>query len=419
MVAIVTSQDSGAGAPRAIHRIFRALRDHYSHRADTFLRVVHKSHLDNAIIGGKPTRSRLEHFEYFVRTRFRKYFPRAPYFSDNKLLHSQALYPSGLGRELNRLRPDVIVLGWLGNSTLSIREIGKLRAPVVWRLSDMWMFSGAEHYTSEPRFEQGYSRSSRPSSESGPDINRETFLRKKRHWTRPQHVICPSHWMAEQVRASRLTRNWPVHVIPNAIDSSLWEPVPKEQARGLLGLPVDRDIILFGAGSGLKDFHKGGDLFLDSLKQLPAQERGKAPRRAVIFGQEGDGFVHGHSEVSFLGRLDDEGLRLAYSSADVMVVPSRIDNFPSTAVEAQTTGCPVIAFRIGGLPDIIEDGVTGVLVEPFNTAKLAEEIVRVAADADLNSSMRQKARARAIERWSPKRVAGEYLRVLEQAVGKN
>jgi len=411
----VTSQDSGAGAPRAIHRIFRALRDHFAHRAETILRVVHKSINDDAIIGGKPRRSRLEHFEYLLRTRFRKYFPRQPYLSENKLLHSQALYPSGLGRELNQLCPDVILLGWLGNSTLSIREIGKLRAPVVWRLSDMWMFSGAEHYTSHPRYEQSYSRRSRPPTESGPDINRETFLRKKRSWRKPSHVICPSHWMADQAKASRLTRGWPVHVIPNAINPADWEPVPTEEARIALKLPLDREIILFGAGSGLKDFHKGGDLFLESLRQLPRQKKEKPPPLAAIFGQEGDDFVHGHAEVSFLGRLNDNELRLAYSAADVMVVPSRIDNYPSTAVEAQTTGCPVIAFRTGGLPDIIENGITGLLVEPFSTARLAEEIVRVSGDISLNRSMRARARERAVELWNPTRIAGEYLRVLEQA----
>ena len=417
-VVIVAAHDSLGGAARAVHRIYATIRSSFSDRVSVMLRVIHKTHDDEGIVGGKPTRSRREFVEYFVRTRFRKYFPRRPFVSDNTLLHSQALYHSGLGRELNALRPDVIMLGWLGNATLSIPEIGRLKAPVVWRLSDMWMFSGAEHYTPHARYEVGYTRGSRPTTESGPDIDRETFRRKRRHWRHPRHVICPSNWMADQVRRSKLTSSWPVHVIPNPIDSKKWAPVDRLTARAALGIHEEEIIVMFGAGGGTRDHHKGADLFFEALPQIQNLLRRNevtAPLRAVVFGQEAPETSVGGVPVSFLGRLDDEGLANAYSAANVMVVPSRLDNLPSTAVEAQSCGRPVVAFRIGGLPDIVEDAQTGKLVEPFNVSELAEAIAWVVGDPEREKRLGDAARARAVELWNSERVAEQYIQVLERA----
>jgi len=418
-IMIVTSRDSGGGAPRAIHRIYRALQDNFDDRADFYLRVVHKSFDDNKIIGGKPARNRLEGLEYFLRTRFRKFFPRPPFVSENRLLHSQALYPTGLGRELNAMRPDVIMLGWLGNSTLSIREISRLRAPLVWRLSDMWVFSGAEHYASEERYRLDYRRGSRPKHESGPDINRETFLRKKRLWRRRQRIISPSRWMAQEAMASGLTRNWPCSVIPNVIDCRDWRATAKELARRSLGLPVDGSVVLFGAGSGLKDHHKGGDLFLESLRVLASKQGDLAgPVVAAIFGQDGEDRVVNGVRVTFLGKLNDRQLRLAYSSADLMVVPSRMDNFPSTAAEAQAMGLPVVGFDVSGMPDIVLPNLTGLLVEPFDTSALGEAIFQLISNPALAHSMGERARSRALDVWNPIVIAGRYFEVLFRAAGE-
>ena len=417
-VLFVAAHDSLGGAARAVHRLYESIRDGFSDTVDISLRVIHKTHDDPGVVGGKPTRSKLEFLEYFLRTRFRKYFPRRPFVTDNRVLHSQALFHSGLGRELNRRAPNVIMLGWLGSSTLSIPEIGRLKSPVVWRLSDMWMFSGAEHYTPHARYAQGYSRRSRPLTESGPDINRETFLRKKRHWRYPRHVICPSQWMADQVRASQLTKDWAVHVIPNPIDTAVWAPIPRVRARKALGLPGRDLIVLFGAGGGTRDHHKGSDLFLEALVILQSllQETGdKRHLRGVIFGDDGAETRDSDVPLAFLGRLGDEDLARAYSSANVMVVPSRIDNLPSTAVEAHACATPVAAFRVGGLPDIVDDTVTGRLAAPEDPHDLARAIAWIVEDPSREKALGLAARNRAVALWNPEVIARQYLQVLLEA----
>ena len=90
-------------------------------------------------------------------------------------------------------------------------------------------------------------------------------------------------------------------------------------------------------------------------------------------------------------------LRAYYSAADLMVVPSRQDNLPNTAVEAHACGTPVVAFHTGGLPDIVEHKRTGYLAQPFHTQDLAAGISWVLEDTQrrigLGHAARQRARA--------------------------
>ena len=91
-----------------------------------------------------------------------------------------------------------------------------------------------------------------------------------------------------------------------------------------------------------------------------------------------------------------------------MVVPSRQDNLPNTAVEAHACGAPVVAFRTGGLPDIVEHKRTGYLAQPFDTQDLAAGISWVLEDPQRRIGLGHAARQRAERLWNPARVAGMY-----------
>lgn len=419
-VVFVMAHDSSGGAARAVFRIFETIREHFGDAVDLSIRAIHKTHELASIVGGKPKRNFWERWRYFIITRFRKYFPRPRFVPDIRLLHSRARHHSGLGRELNDLNPDVVMLGWLGNATLSIEEIGRLKPAVVWRLSDMWMFSGAEHYSGRARYSQGYSKRSRPDSESGPDINRETYRRKLRNWKTPRHVISPSHWMASELQKSPLTKGWPVHVIPNPIDTVKWAPKNRSIARKNLGILQNAAVVLFGAGGGTQFEHKGADLLFDALAALEqSSERDElGPLVLLVFGESASNSHIGTIPVMYLGELDDEALIEAYSAADVMVVPSRLDNFPSTAVEAQSCALPVVGFRVGGLPDIIADGETGKLAEPFDVKQLCDAILWVLSDTERRSKLSQASRERASTLWEPRTIAEQYVDVFFRAANR-
>jgi glycosyltransferase involved in cell wall biosynthesis len=361
---------------------------------------------------------------------------RRGFRTGNPTLHSIAWPSTGLGAELQQRhrqgQGDLVHLHWLGDGTLSIEEIGRLPMPLVWTLHDQWAFCGAEHYTSpalpgetassDERFAAGYSRASRPAHETGPDLNRRTWLRKRRVWSQPIHIVCPSRWLADCARRSTLMVDWPITVIPHPIDLNVWAPCDQAQARALQGLPANRPLVLFGAIGGSADPRKGADLLLEALQRLRSQVAGTPLEQIelVVFGQSRPaqppdlGFP-----IHYSGHLhDDLSLRLLYAAADVMVVPSRQEAFGQTASEAHACGTPVVAFATGGLADIVDHHITGALAEPFDPHSLAAAIRWVLEDPQLRLQLGTAARQRAERLWDPARVAGLVADVYRQAAAR-
>ena len=122
-------------------------------------------------------------------------------------------------------------------------------------------------------------------------------------------------------------------------------------------------------------------------------------------------------QTHYTGHLhDDLSLRVLYSAADVMVVPSRQEVFGQTASEAHACGIPVVAFDTGGLPEIVEDSVTGALAEPFDPQALATAIRWVLEDPQRRRALGVAARDRAERLWAPARVAGLYADVYRRVM---
>lgn len=417
-VLIVAAHDSLGGAARAIFRVYSALKEFHGDTLDITLRVANKTVDDPGIIGGKPSRSRMEYARYYLRTRFRKYVPRQPFVTENPVLHSQALYDTGLGREINSRNPDVVLMGWLGGSTISIREIGQIKAPIVWRMSDLWVVAGAEHLTEDPRYAKSYSRTSRPAGESGPDINRETFLRKKRWWQNSHRIVALSRWQARQAKLSTLTKSWPVDLIPVPIDPEAWAPREQSEARKNLGLPIEPLLLGFGAGQATKHRHKGADLLFEALRFLMSEGGSVVGGRRVelvIFGEEENTRQETPLPTHFLGKLDNAQLADVYSAIDVLVAPSRQESFGQVAAEAQTCGAPAIVFDNSGLADVVDNLTTGRVVPAFDTRALAEAIKWVLEDESRREELSRNARERAMRLWSPEVVAHRYAAVLTEA----
>ena len=290
---------------------------------------------------------------------------------------------------------------------------------MAWVLHDSWTFCGAEHYPygeADRRFIDGYRRNNRLEGERGVDLNRRVWERKREHWVNPIQLIAPSRWMAEQALRSALSADWPVSVIPYPLDIAWWGKQSRCDARRKLGLAPGAPLLLYGALGGDRNLLKGADLLYDALKVLPTHHelRRSKPLEILTFGGKSLGVRRiGQHRVRSVGHLDDEGLRDYYSAADVMVVPSRMDNLPQTAVEAIVCGTPVVAFRTGGLPDIVDDGINGRLAEPFSPQSLAKAIGWVLESPERHRRLSEAARATA-SRWDPVRIAKRYVALFEE-----
>jgi glycosyltransferase involved in cell wall biosynthesis len=329
--------------------------------------------------------------------------------------------PSRWSSPINASESDVVHLHWIGNETISIEDVARIRKPVVWTLHDMWTFCGTEHVEpDDARWAPGYQRANRRSGDFGLDLDLRVWQRKRAAWRGPMQIVTPSAWLAQCAKRSALLSSATVTVIPNVVATDTFMPRHQVACRAALKLPQDDLLILFGAIRADADANKGYDLLIEALSVLDAKS---GPRliRCVIFGQSApDKPLRLKMPVHWMGHIDDESqLATLYGAADVMVVPSRVENLPQTATEAQACGCPVVAFRTSGLPDAVEDRATGYLAQPYDSADLARGILWVTENTERTGTLRRDARLRALRLWRPSVIVPQYVeeyrRALERA----
>ena len=413
-VAQLNYSDSRGGAARAAYRIHKAV---LKAGIESTLYVVEKNTDDWTVEGPKNIyRSYLAKARNPVGRVVSKLLR-----TNNKVIHTPAFLPSSWPEILNKSTFDIVHLHWIAGEMLSVREIGRFKKPLVWTLHDMWAFCGAEHYAEDNRYVEGYFHTNRPNQESGVDLNRWVWKRKQKYWKNEINIVAPSKWLAECAKNSYLMRDYNIQVIPNAIDTKYWRPIEQETARDLLGLPKDKLLLLFAADGGINDPRKGFDLLRTALKYLKDTALGMSNRiELVIFGQSRPKIQDDYGfNVNYLGRLtDDLTMMLAYSSVDLMAIPSRMDNLPNTGLESLACGTPVIAFEIGGMVDIIKHGKTGFLATPFNTEMFAEGIEWILGDERRRSAMKTNARDYAQENYSYELVGNKYMELYHEIINK-
>jgi len=118
---------------------------------------------------------------------------------------------------------------------------------------------------------------------------------------------------------------------------------------------------------------------------------------------------NGRGTVAFAGRLEHSRLVAQYKRADILVSPSLSDASSMPAIEAMAVGLPVVATRVGGVPELVQDGRTGLLVNPGDPDALADAISRLLVDEELRRSMGRAGRERAAREFSWERVANDLL----------
>lgn len=435
MLSIIhlTNNDLVGGAARAAYRIHKCIKESENDLSvNSSMKVINKYSSD-------PNVTSLRNNSFLwkrLQPRISRILTKK-IISNNKSAHHIAFPNTGLLKELNNnlnSSNKIIHLHWLGDNTISIEEVGMLKAPVFWTLHDQWPFCGAEHYTHAPikknnlfindfRYRQNYSRESRKLFyEKGFDINRWTWQRKKKNWKNPINIITTSNWMFECAKKSSLMKNWPIHLIPYPIDINNWKPINKLSAKKILGINSSKKIILFGAIGGTKDVRKGSHLLEEALEILSHSflKNKEQTVQILVFGESNNKKFISNFPVKFLGSLsDDISLKVVYSAADVMVVPSIQEAFGQTASEAHSCATPVVAFKIGGLIDIVTHKETGFLANPYDPESLAYGINWVIEDKQRNKRLSSQARLKAKRLWDSRIIAKKYVDVYYSVLNKS
>jgi glycosyltransferase involved in cell wall biosynthesis len=198
--------------------------------------------------------------------------------------------------------------------------------------------------------------------------------------------IAPSHYLAERYAANGIPREWTA-VIQNGVDIDRFRPTRKGHHLLTLGF------------IGYLGTHKGVDVLLRALRLVQAS----VPVHLLVVG-DGEAAeslkvlcrdLHLDTAVTFYGRVENHRIAALYEEIDVLVVPSVWpENSPVTIAEAMASGIPVIASAIGGIGELVEDGVTGFLVPPGDSHTLAQRIALFLAQPELGEELGQKARGK-------------------------
>ena len=272
-----------------------------------------------------------------------------------------------------RLRPDIINLHWLGLGFVNIQRLAEIKTPVVWRLADEWAINGFMHYGSisqlveDPRVNSLSLRYLR-------SLDQKVYNQKLKAYRRINDlaIVTPSRWLYEKARLSEMFMGKRVEYIATGHDLSVFKPRDYLASRKLLGIDPSKKVILL-AGMDLGDPRKGLDLLVDAIARVQMED--------ILLVTVGDCPAIGENiEHLPLGIVSNkEWLSTIYSVANVFVAPSREDNLPNTLIEAMACGVPSVAFDIGGMPDLISNGVTGYIAEPFKKESLSKCISWVLA----------------------------------------
>ena len=344
-------------------------------------------------IGSKPST-----WEHVAETRL---------FDDHGLASRRATHR--LVEQLRREAPDIIHLhiihGYYLNYRILFDYLNSIDTPVVWTLHDCWSFTGhCAHFVTAgcDRWRTGCH--SCPLKHDYPksfaDRSKRNYLLKRDLFGKNQnlHIVCVSNWLASFAKESFFSGK-DIRVINNGIDLNVFRPLPTVPHQRFRILGVSN---VWYEAKGIYDFYKLRDL-------LPSDEF-----EIVLVGLTDRQIKALPSGITGIGRTKSvEELVSLYSGADVFVNPTYADSFPTVNIESLACGTPVVTYRTGGSPEIIDEK-TGMVVPQGDIDSLVLAIKAMRDRAD--STVRSECRARAEALFDKNSRYSEYLALYEELV---
>lgn len=416
-ILTLSSSDRIGGAAIAAYRLHKSLNSCFEKENFTSTMLVGRCNTKENDI--RCSKSKLSYLYLLLKSGVAQRFNKLQSTS-NKGYHSCSLFPTNIHKKINNSNFDLVNLHWVQGEFISIESIGKISKPIVWTLHDTWAFSGSEHYPidiNDKRYKEIYSSNNRPKYHKGFDIDKWCWNRKLRSWKNNFHIVTPSKWLGDMARESFLMRKFSIHTIPNALDTNVFMPLDKSLGRNFFNLPQSKTLILFGAFVSLNDHRKGLDLLLKALKILES----KTDEIEIVILGSTKIFENSENKFKFhfIPKLtDDASLSLCYSSVDLVVLPSRMENLPNMAIEAQSCGTPLVAFNVTGISECVCHQKTGYLAKPYQFDDLAKGIEWV-IENNKDSKLSEEARQRAVRLWNKNTISKKYYDLYTNILEEN
>jgi glycosyltransferase involved in cell wall biosynthesis len=377
-VVHINTSDINGGAAIAAHRLHKAF---LKRNIDSNMLVMKKDSDEKEIIV-----ARNNDFEKHIFTKARQLLTKIVLsrYKNGKL---EIFSPAKFGLDITKNKvvqeADVIHLHWILGGFLSLDSLDKLfslNKKIVWTLHDMWSFTGGCNYSGAcEKYRNNCGACLILNSNKENDLSRKIFKKKNKIYkNKDLNIITCSSWLGECAKKSQLLKNENIKAIPNVLDENIFKNIDNNTVRNILGLDKNKKYILFGAMNSTSDPRKGWNYLKNAIEIIDDKYSDiKNEVELLVFGSSySEDVKELPFEVEFLGRFSDEiALSLIYNSADLFVAPSLEDNLPNTVLESLHCGTPVVAFDIGGMPDMINHKENGYLANFKDSNDLAKGIV--------------------------------------------
>jgi len=404
---LINTSDVRGGAARASYRLHQGLEQV---GINSTMLVQDKRSSDISVTGPKLIGLKGVGVNYLFRFLVDK-SPLLLYPKHQTIVWSPQWLPNRIHTKINKLNPDIVHLHWICDGFIPIKEIAKIKQPLVWTFHDMWSFTGGCHYNGTcDRYMYKCGKCPELGSDKEKDLSQWVWNRKNELWADLDFtVVTPSHWLANCARSSSLFGDQRIEVIPNGLDLQKFKPIDKSKAKKDLNLPVDKNLILFGAMNSTKDKRKGFQYLKSAINVLSED----LEFEAIVFGNSGKD-SHLNIPINYMGNFPDNMLTKLYSAADVFVAPSIQDNLPNTIMESLACGTPSVAFDIGGMSDMIVHKENGYLAKPFNTDDLAKGIEWIVEHDQRKKVLSENSRKYVENNFELKYIAKKYTDLYSQ-----
>jgi len=225
---------------------------------------------------------------------------------------------------------------------------------------------------------------------------------------RTDGVVCITSYTQRAV-AGLTHRTW---IVPNAVDTSFFDvtPAPKPTAQ-VIGLCAAN----ISSYKNQNDFIRALDL-LAGRGDFKILFAGKTNQSA--YAKEFHALIRARSWCEHIGFINREQLKAQLQSAAFLVLPTREDNCPMVVLEAMAAGVPVMASAIGGVPDLIQDGINGLLCDPARPETFRTTVARLLDDRELAARIAIEAKTQAQRRFHPQVVAQQHLEIYRDVLSR-
>ncbi len=411
-VLIISNNDTTGGAAIAAQRIAKSLigKGIYAKM------LVQKKNSDKEFVF-TTTHSKYKKLLNFYRFAFERFvFFIVEKSKEVRFSFSMANTGEDISKHKLVKNADIIHIHWVNQGFISLKGISKileLNKPVIWTFHDMWpMTGGCHHSYSCDNFTDHCGNCFYIKKSRNYDLSFKVLSKKKKLFNlKNLSIVTVSNWLGQRTSQSSLFLNAPIHVIHNPIDTSIFRPVNKTEARQKLGISLDKKYILFGA-MRIDDPIKGWDMFVKALELLCSNGGFKENTEILAFGRIKDDtkvFNTCPLKINHFGTVSNtERLNYIYNSANLSVVSSYYETFSQVASESFCCGVPVVAFNNSGPKDIIDHKINGYLSQYKSIEDLASGINWLINEAD-SPTVSLKAREKVMNTFTEDIVAEKYI----------